>query len=502
MKNIIFYIILIFVFAISVSAQDIEVRNADSIWRSTTEAPKDVKLIEPRVIVDYANSIYQNTLNTFPDQLKSAVSQVDSKFTINNANSTFWRTLEPINPTITDFAGTIDGTDVKLTWINKRVSEFPKVIIVYSKDTIFWHPTDENEYQEGKEAVADLVVGFIGEGTSITIKGLQPETIYNFAIFGYNNIALEYSIGSYTSIKTDPMKGIKGDVNRDGQIRSNDAILTLRISVNLMVPSSEEFWSADMNNDGKVMANDAILILRKASGLGAPDVFVKAHQMIEVTLAEFHALAGESIVAPVKANNTDVLSGGDICIMYDSKVLRAVDISSDPDVLMVSNITVPGEVRIAFADIDKITDDTLAKIRFEVLSDSTSPLRFQRAEFYCFDGLPIDSRKVDGKFTSWAMPPEQSELFQNYPNPFNPETWIPFQLHEDCPVTVNIYDASGRLVRKLGLGKKDAGVYIARDRAAYWDGRNESGEEVSSGVYFYQIQAGKFTSTKKLLLMK
>jgi hypothetical protein len=80
--------------------------------------------------------------------------------------------------------------------------------------------------------------------------------------------------------------------------------------------------------------------------------------------------------------------------------------------------------------------------------------------------------------------PAQNQLLQNYPNPFNPETWIPYQLSEDSPVSVSIYDTTGKLIRTLSLGFQSAGFYNSRERAAYWDGRNELGERVASGIYF------------------
>ena len=98
--------------------------------------------------------------------------------------------------------------------------------------------------------------------------------------------------------------------------------------------------------------------------------------------------------------------------------------------------------------------------------------------------------------------PSQTALLQNYPNPFNPETWIPFALAEDSLVTVNIYDTNGRLVRRFALGERGAGVYTSKDHALYWDGRNETGERVSSGIYFYQLRAEDFTAVRRLVIMK
>ena len=101
-----------------------------------------------------------------------------------------------------------------------------------------------------------------------------------------------------------------------------------------------------------------------------------------------------------------------------------------------------------------------------------------------------------------ATVPERTKLLLNYPNPFNPETWIPYQLATATDVTVSIYSVNGTLVRTLALGHQAAGVYQSKSQAAYWDGRNELGEQVASGVYFYTLTAGGFSATGKMLVRK
>jgi len=96
----------------------------------------------------------------------------------------------------------------------------------------------------------------------------------------------------------------------------------------------------------------------------------------------------------------------------------------------------------------------------------------------------------------------KSRLMANFPNPFNPETWIPYSLVDDADVTIRIYNAAGRLVKTLSLGHQAAGLYTSRTSAAYWNGRNDAGERVSTGVYFYTISAGRFTATRRMLLVK
>ena len=107
--------------------------------------------------------------------------------------------------------------------------------------------------------------------------------------------------------------------------------------------------------------------------------------------------------------------------------------------------------------------------------------------------------------------PDTTALLPNYPNPFNPETWLPYQISIPSAVTLSIYNIDGRLVRTLDLGHQPAGVYHSKHSAAYWDGRNQLGEKVASGVYFYtlstestrdSVTAVDFTATRRLLIVK
>ena len=98
--------------------------------------------------------------------------------------------------------------------------------------------------------------------------------------------------------------------------------------------------------------------------------------------------------------------------------------------------------------------------------------------------------------------PKETELLPNYPNPFNPETWIPYRLAEDGFVRLTIYDQQGRVVRRLTVGHQSASVYESRSKAIYWDGRNEVGDRVASGIYFYTLIAGDYSATRKMLILK
>ncbi|MFH1006891.1 MAG: right-handed parallel beta-helix repeat-containing protein [Candidatus Latescibacterota bacterium] len=93
--------------------------------------------------------------------------------------------------------------------------------------------------------------------------------------------------------------------------------------------------------------------------------------------------------------------------------------------------------------------------------------------------------------------PEGFALGQNVPNPFNPTTSLPYQLDREAHVVIRIYDVSGQLVRTLDMGQKEAGVY-----KAHWDGKNQAGQCVATGVYCYSMKAGSFSAARKMLMFK
>ncbi|MCB0299353.1 MAG: T9SS type A sorting domain-containing protein, partial [Calditrichaeota bacterium] len=96
-----------------------------------------------------------------------------------------------------------------------------------------------------------------------------------------------------------------------------------------------------------------------------------------------------------------------------------------------------------------------------------------------------------------AAIPGSYELAQNYPNPFNPTTTISYQLPENSAVKLQIYNTLGQIVATLVSGNQQAGSYTVS-----WDGTSQSGEKVASGVYVYRLQAGAFSQTRKMMLLK
>ena len=130
----------------------------------------------------------------------------------------------------------------------------------------------------------------------------------------------------------------------------------------------------------------------------------------------------------------------------------------------------------------------------------------QQGDLLAFGAFEVGSDQISRAMVQVELRlnpiPSETQLLPNYPNPFNPETWIPYQLSQESEVSLEIYDGQGHLVRRLQLGWKDAGYYTTATEAIYWDGRNTNGESVSSGVYFYRLQAGNFSQTRKMVILK
>jgi len=133
-------------------------------------------------------------------------------------------------------------------------------------------------------------------------------------------------------------------------------------------------------------------------------------------------------------------------------------------------------------------------------------------EFVAADGYVLGSRmqrrltgedmRLASLAASFSTRPIGARLLPNYPNPFNPETWMPFELSAPSDVTVRVYGLGGELVRQIELGQREAGYHVARDAAAYWDGRNATGETVAGGVYLYELIAGDRRDVRRLTVLK
>ena len=209
-----------------------------------------------------------------------------------------------------------------------------------------------------------------------------------------------------------------------------------------------EYPAWDVNQDGRVSIQDLVLVARDF-GSGTP-----ANLRTDV-------------------NRDGVINIQDLIIVAQH-IGESTDSAAVPIVVLDTNELTPATVQ-AWIRQAKIEDDGSAAFR---------------------QGIENLQKLLA------TLLPDKTVLLANYPNPFNPETWIPYQLAKPADVTLTIYATNGAVVRRLTLGHQTAGIYLNRNHAIHWDGRNDVGEAVASGIYFYTLTAGDFTSTRRMLIRK
>ena len=271
-------------------------------------------------------------------------------------------------------------------------------------------------------------------------------------------------------------------------------------SVALDIGSDKIYWT-DYSQDGIWRANlDGSDVHVVAIGVSNPTAIALDSYHTEMEENGADSAIAELPPIPEDVNGDDVVNILDLVlvasVLGDVGGDLAADVNGDGVVNILDLVRVAGALGNAAAPSAWNRDLEIAPTRADVgqwlaqaqtlvLTDATS----RRGVLFLEQLLE-------------ALAPKETALLANFPNPFNPETWIPYQLAEDADVTLTIHALNGRQVRRLALGRQPAGTYYSRSRAAYWDGKNEFGEGVASGLYFYTLTAGNFSATRKMLIRK
>ena len=299
----------------------------------------------------------------------------------------------------------------------------------------------------------------LGGLTDLTFLNVSGNTISDVTALGNltnltelwatdNNISNITALASLTKLRKLRL--------RDNLILDTSPIYPLTRNVLTSVDISvSEYPPWDVNEDGSVDATDSALV---TAALGQ---------------------SGNAIVDP----RTDVDGDGTV----DNADLTLVTKNLD------ANGGAPSSVDLSRL-LDRETLENLDRGVLEIYlnalrAESDGSLKYQRA-------IALLERVLA------AMRPTETLLLANYPNPFNPETWIPYHLSELSDVRIIIYDTHGRVVRRLDLGHQPEGYYTGLSRAAHWDGLNDTGERVASGVYFYQLQTDNTSHLRKMVILK
>jgi len=298
-------------------------------------------------------------------------------------------------------------------------------------------------------------------------------------------------VNSTAATVTVTAKYERGDATLNGVVDINDAIKILDYLVRKTTLTPEAMYYADCNTatgDGVVGAFDAAYVLKYIANNNSWAGVTKAGATQGAV--EFSKLSSENgvVTLPLVVANAKGITS-----IYAEAELGQLEIgkvtSRLPEGWIVSTSTENGRVRIAAAGLSPISDGIFATIEVKVNNKETAVSVVGNAKLNdeLSSSLNAKVREIPSEFA----------LSQNYPNPFNPTTTIKFAIANDARVNLVVYDMLGQKVRTLIDNEQEAGYYSVR-----WDGTNDFGSKVSSGIYIYRLQAGNFVQTMKMNLMK
>jgi hypothetical protein len=221
-------------------------------------------------------------------------------------------------------------------------------------------------------------------------------------------------------------------------------------------------------------------------------------------------LAGQTMKVDVSLSNVKALEGYGFVLNYDADKFQFVSAAPASKDLLKSTggetplfqawADQPGQVSVANAVINGSAvsgSGDVVTLTFKVLKEFQDMARFEIANGVVFDPNQLSNPAVVAGVLNLQSTPTEFALLQNFPNPFNPETTINYNLASSSDVTLQIYNVVGQVVKTLVAERQNAGRYQVR-----WNGTDDRGMSVSSGIYFYSIRAGKFEDVRKLMLLK
>ena len=319
------------------------------------------------------------------------------------------------------------------------------------------------------------------------------------------------SDGTLTLIKQSPVVDVylhPWDVNGDGIVGIFD-LVTVGSEFGRVIDGVLFGQNPDVNRDGVVNLFDLIAVSTHfGEAVGNPAAPGHATTPISATIKfENPRFLGSSLRLDLMIDTAIPMVGYHIRIAPEG-LLKVDPYTSENDVFRLEEVVQSGTLVATKFGVGR---PWLGRVRLATLeleaNGSTDSMQLSNltvsvdaAHLVSVDGQSI--RVGVEPFVIDKLRPHQTRVFSNYPNPFNPETWIPFQLHKDAHVRLTIYDVLGREVRRFDLGHQPAGYYKTRERAVYWDGRNDTNERVASGTYFYRLEAGDFVGTHRMVVLK
>jgi len=338
---------------------------------------------------------------------------------------------------------------------------------------------------------------------------------------------------------------IRGDANADSSVSISDVVHIARV---MFDPTYADYGvylcesSFDANDDGAASITDIVHLARVMFDPSYPQYgvyyppypdcgidptpdeltcvsfppceaskgFVTYVSPVSVTGAKDKVVIGEaevsggSLVVPVDLTTVAPVAGFSYTIKYDPTLLtvKYVNTGLEFDFFSPAIDNETGEVRVGnipswrMEEMLSAGNHRVAEITFEVKKGLKEDIPLELTDVELVSGLPsggcLPCEWVKGVIKAGAGLPTEFALKQNYPNPFNPTTLIKYDLPVDCQVRLEVYNVVGQRAATLVDGQQKAGY-----KAVTWNAR-----DIASGVYFYKVTAGDFTSIKKMVLLK
>ena len=296
-----------------------------------------------------------------------------------------------------------------------------------------------------------------------------------------------------------PGGAIWGDATGNGLVTAYDAARILRHTVGLLVLAGIDSMAADVSGDLTISPYDASLVLQYVVGrilrfpvdLGQAAKVMYAARTVRIGPVEMPSDSRRSL--PILIDEMAGVVAGEVALSvggYEGNVtIIRTDLTSD--YLLVSHVE-NGLIRASFAGSESSTGPgPLLEVVFDASdTEVLSSLKLDRVSLN-EGAIPVRIER-DGPVSPGAY-----RLGQNHPNPFNPETTLSCDIMKTGIVRLSIYTPTGQIVRRLVDGERAPGSY-----AITWDGRDEAGRDVASGIYLCRMVAGNYSAVRKMVLAR